>query len=153
MKHQLRNCLYRESLEVTLKGFEKKFSDVIKQMKSYRNDGFPFNYGMFEANVIYRAHNDERIKQQSDDWWNEVKFHSKRDQLSLSYTLWKNKIPFAFLLPEDEWSRNSVHLECYRHIQQGSFMNKCWVYLKENLLLPIIGPVLYPFYKKIFLRA
>lgn len=153
LKHQQRECLYRESLEVLLKGFEKNIRKTTEQMKIFVKDGFPFKYGMYEANVLYRNHNSDIIKRQSDDWWKYVQNYSQRDQLSLSYTLWKNNIPFNFLLPENEWSRNSTHIDCYRHPKNQYLMMKIWTHLKEQNILPLVSPIVYPFYKRIVLGA
>ena len=69
LKHQLRNCAYRESFEVMVRGVEKNTKKVIEQMKKYVAEGFPFDYGMYEANVIYRRHNDPLVVKQCDEWW------------------------------------------------------------------------------------
>ena len=56
------------------------------------NDGFPHNFGMAENNIIFRNHANQRIQTIMNEWWNCVVKYCKRDQLSLSYLLWKNHI-------------------------------------------------------------
>lgn len=55
-------------------------------------EGFPHDFGMTENNIIYRNHSDHRIQNLMNEWWNCVVKYCKRDQLSLSYLLWKNRI-------------------------------------------------------------
>ena len=148
LKHQLRDCIYRESLEVIIRGKEKNVSAVIAQMKKYAADGFPFCYGMYEANVIYRRHNDPVIVKQCDEWWFWQQNYSRRDQLSYSYSLWKYNIPFNYLLPPNEWARNSKNLVCRRHPQSGGFLRKIWIHIKGQQIHPFLIFVIFPFYKK-----
>lgn len=147
LKHQLRQCLYRESLEVMVRGVEKNHKKIISQMQKFTAAGFPFDYGMYEANVIYRAHNNPLIKKQCDEWWYWFQNYSRRDQLSYSFSLWENNIPFNYLLPENEWSRNSSDLVCVRHPKKHSLAKKIWDHFKEHQMAKVIVPVLFPFYK------
>jgi hypothetical protein len=32
-----------------------------------------------------------------EDWWTEMKYHSRRDQLSLNYVEWKNNFKIDYL--------------------------------------------------------
>lgn len=57
-----------------------------------RKNRFPHNYGMTENNIIYRKHNEPEIIAMMEEWWSYVRDYCKRDQLSFSYVLWKNKI-------------------------------------------------------------
>lgn len=147
VKHQLRECLYRESLEVILRGLENNKEIVVRQMKRYVKAGFPFNYGMFEANVIYRKHNDLQVIAQCDEWWYWQQNYSRRDQLSYSYSLWKAKIPFNYLLLEDEWTKNSNDLVFRRHPQKYRFWKKVRIHSLEQYILPLLVPIIFPLYK------
>ena len=112
VKHQFRDCLYEEAYRVWIGGVDKNIEAIRKQLGYYKKQGFPRHFGMYEANVIFRQHNDPLIIQQCDEWWRLRLNYSKRDQLGYSYTLWKYKIPFAYLLPENEWARNSKEVTC-----------------------------------------
>ena len=50
----------------------------------------PKEFGLFETNVLVREHNDKSCKKIMEEWWNEIKDKSERDQLSFTYILWKN---------------------------------------------------------------
>lgn len=89
-----RNCIYQEAeslLEMIKKGKPKDDPHIIqKQMEKYRKEGYPKDNGLISTMVIFRKHNDKAVIQVMEDWWQEVKDYSKRDQLSLNYVLWKN---------------------------------------------------------------
>lgn len=97
--HFERDCIYDEMQAV----IEAKKDDesIVKQMENYlREDNFPFHYGLNETNLIYRRHNKPKIKDINENWWNFIRDYSKRDQLSLSYVLYKHKItPYEIAIP------------------------------------------------------
>jgi len=47
--------------------------------------------------VIIRKHNESDCIKAMEDWWSEIKYHSKRDQLSFNYVAWKNDFKFNYL--------------------------------------------------------
>jgi len=65
---------------------------VRKQLEKYKEDGFSGSldgkFPMFAGGFIVRKHT-KLIEEFNINWWNEVESHSKRDQLSLNYTLWR----------------------------------------------------------------
>lgn len=98
IKHPKMNCLYDEYFNVYKQRKETDLKLLYKEYRLIKKSGFPSNYGMYEANIILRSHNDQLVKQQCDDWWSMYLSYTKRDQLSYSYTLWKNKIDFKYLM-------------------------------------------------------
>lgn len=88
--HPFRSCLYDEA-SICVEIGKATSEQVNHQLYKYRNEGFPHNYGLFENNVIIRRHTEE-IRYLMDMWLEEFKTHSKRDQLSLCYCLWKLSI-------------------------------------------------------------
>jgi hypothetical protein len=87
--HFSRKCVYDE-LDACLK-FKKDDPVIMReQIDLIRKEGFPENYGLFEGNIIYREHHDKDVKKIMDDWWWWIENYSRRDQLSLTYVLWKN---------------------------------------------------------------
>ena len=97
IKHPLRECVYDEFYYVWLWRKEKDISIMRKEYRYLRQHGFPRNYGMYEANIILRNHHDMQVVAQCEQWWLMVNAFSKRDQLSYSYTLWSQHIPFDYL--------------------------------------------------------
>lgn len=105
-KHQVRNCIYDEAKAIYAAG--KASKNMLKaQMKKYKKDGFPTNYGLFETNILIRKHNDIECKNIMNDWWNEMNTWTKRDQLSFTYSLWKNNKKADYILSLGNNSRRN----------------------------------------------
>ncbi len=63
--------------------------DVIdSQINRYNLEGYLPHRGLFEATVILRRHTNE-IRAFNETWWDEIKWGSRRDQISLPYVLHK----------------------------------------------------------------
>lgn len=90
-EHPARKCIYKEKDECLRQ--KKITGDGIalaeKQMKRYKEEGFPTNYGLVQSNIIVRKHNDQYCIDLMEKWWSELKDYSHRDQLSFNYALWK----------------------------------------------------------------
>lgn len=101
--HPLFDCLYMEVdrvLKVIVKQGREDAEPVERMHKLIQDDNFPEHYGINENNCIFRKHNDEKIIKIMDDWWYYIENFSKRDQLSLSYVLWKHNIkPIDISIP------------------------------------------------------
>lgn len=88
--HRDRNCIYDEAevCKILKKGNKQQIDE---QIKSYKEEGFPKNYGMLEANVIVSKIGNESMEKIMKCWWEDFcNKKSYRDQLSLPYILWKN---------------------------------------------------------------
>lgn len=90
-EHPFRQCAYDEATECELIGFDQPES-IRRQLNRYRLEGFPSKYGLYEANVIVRLHRDPALQRAMRLWWNEWQSGVKRDQLSLTYVLWKEDV-------------------------------------------------------------
>jgi len=96
--HPKRTCLYQEYDRCV----HYKIDDIdvmTKQVESFRDEGFPEGLGLFENNIMYRKHNNEKLVPLLEGWWDYVCHGSKRDQLSLTYLAWKLDINIAKLNP------------------------------------------------------
>ena len=67
-------------------------SPIRNQMCKYRQEGMPREYGEFECGILVRENKNILCKTIMHDWWREVYVHSYRDQLSFTYSLWKNGV-------------------------------------------------------------
>jgi len=54
-------------------------------------------FGLITGGVILRKHNEQDCIKTMEDWWTEIKYGSKRDQLSFNYCAWKNKLKFNYM--------------------------------------------------------
>jgi len=90
--HYLRNDVYDEANNcIKFKKGNKKYIKI--QMKNYKENGFPNNYGLLEATIIVSDLNNVVAKGIFNDWWSElIGSKSMRDQLSLPYVLWEKNI-------------------------------------------------------------
>ena len=100
-EHPARKCIYKEKDECVR---QKKIvgADINlanEQMKRYRTENFPENYGLVQTNIMIRKHNDRYCVDLMEKWWSELKDYSHRDQLSFNYALWKvGKDRFKYLI-------------------------------------------------------
>ena len=89
--HYVNDCIYQELDLCT----ELKKDDVElmnKQIDKYKKEGYPEHNGLVETGLLVREIHNTDVKKVMETWWNEVKNHSKRDQLSFNYALWKNDV-------------------------------------------------------------
>lgn len=108
-KHPRRNCLYSEAIACSVVGKANK-TLVDQQVRYYLNNKFPKKFGLSENNVLLRRHNDPIVIDVMEDWWGILNEFAPRDQLSLSYVLWKKNLRYKFM---DESARNVNDLYFY----------------------------------------
>jgi hypothetical protein len=101
-------CIYDEAVKIIKSGKDKK--ECVEKMIDYlRSENFPQKYGLNENCIIYRKHNDKRIIMMMNMWWELIEKFSKRDQLSLSFVLWKfNVSPYAIAFPNVRHDANFI---------------------------------------------
>lgn len=95
--HNRRNCIYEEGQEVIRTG---KVPDkaVKEQLAIYRTQNYPANNGLVSGAVILRQHHSPGSIQLMNDWWKEIDTYTVRDQLSINFVMWKNKIDLFEIL-------------------------------------------------------
>jgi hypothetical protein len=87
--HPERDCIYDEAEKC--KAIKKGVaSDIDRQIKHYKEEGYPAHNGLYDSGCIVRNHKKTQIQEIMRQWWEEIKEYSYRDQLSLSYVLYKN---------------------------------------------------------------
>jgi len=87
-RHPFRNCIYSEG-NACIKHKKDSAGVIKKQLMGYREQGYPENFGLIETNILFRRHKSPSIVGLMENWWNEVKNKSRRDQLSLNYSIWR----------------------------------------------------------------
>ena len=97
VKHPYRDCAYDEFYEVFKLRLVKNLPLLRKEYQFMKKVGFPSHYGLFEAGMILRKHNDSRIISECELWWLMYNQYAKRDQLCYTYTIWKNNITIDYL--------------------------------------------------------
>lgn len=106
-----RNCAYQEAQTILDLGAKNmkltpdrgmlNYKDnpkiIVKQFERYAKLGYPQNNGLITGMVILRRHNESDCIKTMEDWWTEIKYNSKRDQLSFNYCAWKNNLKFNYM--------------------------------------------------------
>jgi len=99
-----RGCVYQEAEAIFHLGNNdpnKKFKDdpnlIIEQVNRYYKDRYPSNNGLIVSGILLRKHNEEDVKITMEKWWEELKYGSKRDQLSFDYSAWKTDLKFNYI--------------------------------------------------------
>jgi len=110
-EYDRRNCIYKEAAAILNFGainMQRKPSrgklnykddpDIIQnQIQRYHSEGFPEELGLVIGGIILRNHNSLECIKTMEDWWSEIKYNSKRDQLSFNYIAWKNNFKFNYI--------------------------------------------------------
>ena len=95
-KHGLRNSVYKEAIEcIKLKKDNKEI--IEEQIKKYKKNNYKDNNGLIESTIMVRKNNDKVLTKTMEDWFNEIKKHSYRDQLSFNYVAAQNNLKFDLL--------------------------------------------------------
>ena len=91
--HPKFNCVYQEMLVMIYARYEKE-SVVIDWGRFLRKEKYPRNNGLVETGLLFRQHSAETVKCFDKLWWKCIDEYSKRDQLSVNYSLWKQKMSY-----------------------------------------------------------
>lgn len=111
-------CLYQEAKKcIELKKDSPRI--INQQLDFYLKKGMPKDYGLWGCGGILRKHHDERIKQLSLLWWEQIVKFSCRDQISLPYVLWKMKLPVDAMN-----EREKLYLQKVQHIKTQNLLSK-----------------------------
>lgn len=99
-KHPRRNCLYQEAEAILDANMDDE--DVISsQVNRYRKEGFPENFGLYGTRMMVKNNNSAALKRVSEIWDEEYQKGSLRDQMSLTYAIWKAEKEGVFLKIKD----------------------------------------------------
>lgn len=132
-KHPSRNCIYAEE-KVVVRMQKDKIDNTKPQIDRYREEGFPEHYGLLQSNILLRKHNEQDCIKLMEEWFNEVKNGSHRDQLSFNYVTWKNKDINIIYLNKNIYKSNYFHWDgSHRKYTNTSVANhKTFARLKKN---------------------
>ena len=83
------DSIYVEAMRAIEHGRDSK-SIITQQVEKYWLEGMPEDFGSVACGIILREHNNPICVKIMEDWWNELKTFSKRDQISFPYVIWKN---------------------------------------------------------------
>lgn len=123
-----RNCIYEEARAILnfgkinsektpergMKNWKDNPNVIVNQMNRYMSEGYPANNGLATNPIIIRNHHDSDVIKNMEDWWTEIKYNSKRDQLSFNYIAWKNEFNFVYL--QGDSRNNEYFVSMGKHI-------------------------------------
>ncbi len=122
--HPVRRCIYEEG-KVCISRKKDTAQLISSQMQRYRTERYPERNGLVASAGVLRR-NTKAVAEFNKVWWDQVKYGSRRDQLSCNYALWKTKTPQAAL---DDGLAGDV-----RH-------NKWWDICPDKDRIPLPPPV------------
>jgi hypothetical protein len=120
-KHHSRNCVYKEA-EAVLNLNKDSEENVKVQIDKYRDAGFPENFGMFQTGLIARRKT-VSCAEFCDNWFSELSQHSHRDQLSVTYALWKVPVKVSKIESIEMYQLISVKPHIFNYKPIGSEIN------------------------------
>lgn len=114
MHHPVWDCIYEEAFAVMYMRVERE-SVVLGWCPRLVKEGYPRHNGLCETNVLFRQHKKTEVADFDAFWWDCISAHSRRDQLSFNYALWKKRIPCHYMMGEKTSAKNSEHFEVVKH--------------------------------------
>lgn len=127
-KHSFRNCIYEEAKECIRQKRDKK-ETILKHIDFLKKENYPEKNGLCEMTVFIKKHNDKKVKETMQMWFDMLCKYSKRDQLSFMYCVWKTgmKIDLIDLMVWDnEW------FHCLKHNYKKE-LDTCRIYFGNDL--------------------
>lgn len=121
-KHPDRNCIYDEAQKVKVLRKDTAVT-VDRQMRKYREKGYPRDFGLIRTGIMIRRHDDKKLARHCRLWLKEIVNHSQRDQLSFNYILWKYKLIDPFYFPQETLNSDfKINKHNYKQkFKEGSF--------------------------------
>lgn len=117
-KHYCRDCVYDEALDII--NLKKDYKDMVEnQMDKYKKNNYPEKNGLFETTFYIKNNKNIYIKNLMDEWWEEIKNFSRRDQLSINYLSFKNNINFSYM------KKNRKHMNIRKNEYVTNVPNLC----------------------------
>lgn len=94
-KHPKRVTIFEEAERCIERGlFDEHETNVLRQqIAAYRAEGMPATSPLSQNGILLRFHYAPGLDEAMELWWQQLLRYTKRDQLSLSYVLWKTGLP------------------------------------------------------------
>ncbi len=93
-KHPERDCIYEEGMAcIRLKKDDQ--NKIFNLLHRYRQENYPEHNGLLASGFLIRK-NTQQVRNFCDEWWNEVKNNSHRDQLSFNYIASKHNLNILY---------------------------------------------------------
>lgn len=130
-KHPWNNSIYDEikTCYVYEKDDKRKLIEIYFK---YQKQGMPKSFGLSENNLILRNHMKKEVINIMEEWWKKYCEEGvKRDQLVLSYVLWKNNRSYNFI---EEKVRDSEYFLYRPHKLKINIKRRILIKIKSYFL-------------------
>jgi len=94
-KHTTRNCLFKE-VQACLSLRKGNKDLVASQARAYKKAGMPRDRGLASTRCLVRRHT-SKVAKLNESWWREIRAHSLRDQISLPFVCWRDKLQWKMI--------------------------------------------------------
>lgn len=112
LRHPHRSNVYQEA-QAIIKRQKDSQSCVSRQMQKYQMENFIQTTPLVATGILYRKNN-AATRDFSRIWWDEIKNHSHRDQLSFNYAL--QKVGVRFLVSSmNIYDKNNKYFLLHKH--------------------------------------
>lgn len=119
VKHGERDCVYQE-YQACRESLRDDLTVMQNQIERYQREGMPADLGLIVGSFIYRRHHDPAVIRVMNRWWDEFSTCSQRDQLSFTYSCWKEKFHYNVYYANN-WSND--YFLWLPHRIQGNTIN------------------------------
>jgi hypothetical protein len=109
-----RNCVYQEAQAIFYFGkrngnYKDDPNIIQKQIQRYADEGYPSHNSLAVTMQLLRKHNKKDCIKIMEQWWEEIKYGSKRDQLSFNYSIWKTNTSFIYFRGDSRNTKYFLH--------------------------------------------
>lgn len=148
-KHPNNDCIFEE-IKRCIQQKRGNADKLLEQYVVYRNDGMPEHYGLSDNKILLRNNHNEKGEKMMRDWYDQVVGYSGRDQVCLSYVLYKHDMRYSFFYESIEknvffetWPHNTViwYIRYWRKIKwflERHHMCGCLINYVDSKLKPRI---------------
>lgn len=105
--HPERDCIYHEA-QCIIEFGKDTVENIMPIVMRYAREGYPEHNGLCATHALIRK-NTQQNRIFCEEWWNEVKNYSHRDQMSFNYVLWKHPIMLGIIKFKTIFKTVSIH--------------------------------------------
>lgn len=122
-KHPDRKCVYDEA-PLLIRSGRASFLEVFKQLYFYYKEGYVLQNNFTENNILFRNHNSNICISIMEKWWSQINTYTQRDQLSLGYVLWKEKVNIKYIKENSRTANRYFSINKHKNKQNENIFIK-----------------------------
>lgn len=126
-KHSQRKSIQEEAV-ACLKYHKDTKENIVHTLDFLKAENFPDNLGLYEMTVFIKKHNDPKVIETMNLWFNVNSKYSKRDQLSFTYAIWKTGL-IPSTIKANVWDNSWFHANT--HLKSAP-VKYCYIYYGDS---------------------